>query len=135
MAVSSIGDRLKAVRKAVNLSQRGFCKGIFTSQSFYGQIESGAKNGNERIYELICNKYKVNKVWLITGKGEMFSETPPDVELEQLIEIIRELDPLFKDYIIQQIKNLAKLHRQSKGKGQEAPRKEPNPAPKGRKPR
>jgi transcriptional regulator with XRE-family HTH domain len=126
MAVSSIGDRLRAVRKAVNLSQREFCKRVFTSQSFYGQIESGAKNGNERIYELICNKYKVNKDWLMTGKGEMFSETPPDVELEQLIEIIKELDPLFRNYIIQQIKNLANLHRKSKEKGG-------NPAHKGKK--
>jgi hypothetical protein len=76
-----------------------------------------------------------NKDWLFTGKGEMFSETPPDIELEQLIEIIRELDPLFKNYIIQQIKNFANLHRQSKEKGQETAPKETNPAPKGRKPR
>jgi hypothetical protein len=72
------------------------------------------RNPNERVYELISNKYKVNKEWLITGKGEMFSESPPDVELMQLIDIIKELDPLFRDCVIQQIKLMANLHKKSK---------------------
>lgn len=114
MAVSSINERIKAVRKALCLSQRDFCKGVFLSQSFYGQIESGVRNSNERIYELICNKYNVNKDWLLTGEGEMFAAPPPDVELEELMEIIKGLDPLFKEYIVQQIRQLADLHRKSK---------------------
>jgi hypothetical protein len=50
----------------------------------------------------------------MTGKGEMFSESPPDVELLQLMDIIKELDPLFRDCIIQQIKLMANLHKKSK---------------------
>jgi transcriptional regulator with XRE-family HTH domain len=122
MAVSSIYERLKAIRQALNLSQNDFCKGIFLSRSFYTQIETGAKSGNERIYELICNKYKVNKEWLKKGEGEMFSDPPPDIELEQLLEIIKELDPHFKEYLIQQIKQLANLHRKSK-EGMKSPKK------------
>jgi transcriptional regulator with XRE-family HTH domain len=127
MAVFSIKERIKAVRKALSLSQRDFCKGIFLSQSFYGQIETGRKTPNERVYELICNKYKVNKDWLLTGKGEMFSETPPDVELDLLIEIYKELDPLFKEYIIQQIKQILSVQKRTK-QGQPS-------APKGKNPR
>jgi transcriptional regulator with XRE-family HTH domain len=127
MAVSTIKERIKAVRTALNLSQKDFCKGIFISQSLYAKIETGERKPTERIYELISNKYKVNKDWIMTGRGDMFSIPPPDVELEQLLEIIRGLDPLFRDYIIQQIKQLANLHRQSKEQGQ-------TPAPKGKKP-
>ena len=114
MAVS-INARIKAVRKALGLSQRAFCKGIFLSQGFYAQVENGIKKPNERIYELISTKYNVNKDWLITGKGEMFSGPPPDLELEQLIEIYKELDPLFREYIMLQIKQL--LSVQNRGKG------------------
>jgi transcriptional regulator with XRE-family HTH domain len=121
MAVSSIRERIKAVRKALGICQRDFCKGIFLSQSFYGQIETGRRTPNERVYELICNKYKVNKDWLLTGKGEMFSETPPDVELDLLIEIYKELDPLFKEYIIQQIKQILSVQKRTK-QGQTAPK-------------
>jgi hypothetical protein len=36
------------------------------------------------------------------------------VELLQLMEILKELDPLFRDWIIQQIKLMANLHKKSK---------------------
>jgi transcriptional regulator with XRE-family HTH domain len=116
MAVSTISDRIKSVRKTLGISQRDFSDGIYLSHSFYAKIETGTRNPNERVYELISNKYKVNKDWLITGKGEMFSESPPDVELLQLLDLIKELDPLFRDCIIQQIKLMANLHKKSKEK-------------------
>jgi len=119
MAVSTINERIKAVRKALGISQRDFCRGIYLSQGFYAKIETGAQKGNERVYELICTKYNVNKDWLITGKGEMFGEAPPDVELLELVEIVRQLDPLFRDCIIQQVKLMANLHRKSQGRSKE----------------
>jgi hypothetical protein len=59
----------------------------------------------------------------------MFSENPPDAELIQITEIIRELDPIFRECIIQQIKLMANLHRKSKEQGQGQ-----KPAHKGKKP-
>lgn len=112
MAVS-ISVRIKTVRKALGLSQRAFCKGIFLSHSFYAQIESGSRKANERIYELISTKYNVNKDWLVTGKGEMFSGPTPNIELEQLIEIYKELDPLFREYTMLQIKQLLNVQKRS----------------------
>jgi len=114
MAVST-SARIKTVRKTLGLSQRAFCKGIFLSHSFYAQIESGTRKANDRIYELITTKYNVNKDWLLTGKGEMFSGPAPDLELEQLIEIYKELDPLFREYIMLQIKQLLNVQKQSMG--------------------
>jgi len=114
MADSTISGRIKAVRKALGISQRDFCGGIYLSHSFYAKIETGTRNPNERVYELICNKYKVNKDWLITGKGDMFSETPPDMELLQLTDIIKELDPIFRECIIKQIHLMANLHKKAK---------------------
>jgi transcriptional regulator with XRE-family HTH domain len=122
MAVS-INARIKTVRKTLGLSQRAFCKGIFLSHSFYAQIESGTRKANERVYELISTKYNVNKDWLLTGKGEMFSGPAPDVELEQLIEIYKELDPLFREYIMLQIKQLLNVQKRGK-KGENKEQKE-----------
>ena len=110
MAVSTVNERIKSIRKAMGISQRAFCGGIYLSHSFYAKIETGSRNTNDRVNELICNKYKVNKEWLLTGKGDMFSETPPDVELLQLTEIIKELDPVFRDCVIKQIHLMANLH-------------------------
>jgi len=44
----------------------------------------------------------------------MFSETPPDMELLQLTEIIKELDPVFRECVIKQIHLMANLHKKSK---------------------
>jgi transcriptional regulator with XRE-family HTH domain len=114
MINSTISERIKAVRKALGISQRDFCEGIYLSHSFYAKIETGTRNPNERVCELISNKYKVNKDWLMTGEGDMFSETPPDMELLQLTEVIKELDPIFRECIIKQIHLMANLHKKSK---------------------
>jgi transcriptional regulator with XRE-family HTH domain len=114
MADTSINSRIKAVRKVLGLSQRDFADGIYLSHSFYAKIETATRDTNERVNELISTRYNVNKDWLIAGKGEMFSAPPPDVELNQLIEIIKGLDPLFRKYIIQQIKLFATLHKKAK---------------------
>lgn len=111
MAVS-INTRIIEVRKALGLSQRAFCKGIFISHSFYANIETGTRKPNERIYELISTKYNVNKEWLMKGTGEMFSGPAPDVELEKLIDIYKELDPLFREYIMLQIEQLLNVQKQ-----------------------
>jgi transcriptional regulator with XRE-family HTH domain len=114
MAVTTISDRIKAVRKTLGISQRDFADGIYLSHSFYAKIETGTRNPNERVYELISNKYKVNKDWMLTGNGKMFSESPPDAELLQIVEMIKKLDPVFRDCVIQQIKLMANLHKKSK---------------------
>ena len=48
----------------------------------------------------------------------MFSGDPPDTELNQLIEIYRELDPLFKKYISLQIKQLLEVQKVMKKEGE-----------------
>jgi transcriptional regulator with XRE-family HTH domain len=108
---SPINERLKAVRTALSLSQRDFSKGIFLRQSSYARIEQGKITINERIIELVCSKYNVNKTYLKDGKGKMFSGNPPDVKLEQLNRVFNELNGLFQDYLIIQAKELLKIQQ------------------------
>jgi transcriptional regulator with XRE-family HTH domain len=106
-----INERLKAVRTALSLSQRDFSKGIFLRQSSYARIEQGKITINERIIELVCSKYNVNKTYLKDGKGKMFSGNPPDVKLEQLNRVFNELNGMFQDYLITQAKELLKIQQ------------------------
>jgi transcriptional regulator with XRE-family HTH domain len=117
MAYSTINERLKAVRTALNLSQSDFCKSIYLSQSFYAQLEGKTRNINERIIELITIKYGINKDWLLTGRGEMFNNSPPNRELNQLLDIYQELDPPFKEYVLLQIKQLLEAQNKNKEPG------------------
>lgn len=99
-------DRIIAVREALGLTQKEFCKGIHVSQSYCAQMENGSRPINNRIIALICSQYAVNKEFLLTGKGEIFSDDLADIQLQQLLEIFYQLEKPFKDYIILQMKQL-----------------------------
>jgi transcriptional regulator with XRE-family HTH domain len=112
----SANTRLKMLRKTLNISQKAFAKGIYISTSYYAEIELENRRVNDRIIELVSSKYNVNKDWLLTGKGEMFSKPPPNVKLDQMIDIFNELNGLFQDYILIQIKELLKVQEKSSKK-------------------
>jgi len=106
-----IHDRLRTVRKALEITQRDFCTGIYTSQSYYAQVEGGKRPVNDRLIALVCSQYGVSKDYLLTGKGVMFSEKLADIQLQQLTEIFNELEPSFREYILLQIKQLAEAQK------------------------
>jgi transcriptional regulator with XRE-family HTH domain len=123
--IAAIQDRFIAVREALGLTQRDFCKGIYVSQSYYAQIESGKRPVNDRIIALVCSQYGVSKDYLLAGKGKMFSENLADIQLNQLLEIFNELEPPFKDYVISQIKQLVETVKKQKGRPNRTGRKRP----------
>jgi len=108
---AEIKDRIKKVRSTLNVSQREFAKRIFISQTLLGAIELGSRKVNDRTIQLITAEFKVNKDWLLTGKGEMFSSPPPDLQLEKLLEIFKQLDKPLKDYLLDQSKGLLKIQQ------------------------
>jgi len=109
-----IHDRLISVRENLGITQKDFCKGIYMSQSYYAQVEGGKRPVNDRLIALVCSQYGVLKEYLLTGKGEMFSEKLADLQLQQLTEIFYELEPPFREYILLQIKQLADAQKKQK---------------------
>jgi transcriptional regulator with XRE-family HTH domain len=105
-------DRLKEIRTTLGLSQREFSKRIYISQSFYGDIELGKQVVSERIIHLVSTVFNVNKEWLKSGEGEMFSSAPPDVKLDRLIEIYNSLDEQLQDYLLLQSDGLLKIQKE-----------------------
>jgi len=107
----SVIERLKAVRNALNVSQKVFAKSIFISTSQYACLESGHRKIKETILDSICKIYNVNKEWFLSGKGKMFDKTPPDAKLEELIDIYKKLNVHFQAYILDQIRDLEKIQK------------------------
>jgi transcriptional regulator with XRE-family HTH domain len=107
-----IKERIKEVRDALNVSQRDFARRVFISQSLLGDIELGKRNINDRTIQLITTEFKVNKDWLLTGKGQMFSAEPPDLQLEKLLAIFHQLDKPLRNYLLDQSKGLLKIQKE-----------------------
>ncbi|GHU12508.1 hypothetical protein FACS1894161_0890 [Spirochaetia bacterium] len=109
--MDGIKDRIKQIRTSLNVSQREFSKRIFISQSLLGDIELGNRNINDRTIQLISTQFNVNKEWILTGEGEMFTAPPPDLQLENLIDIFKQLDKPLRDYLLDQSKGLLKMQK------------------------
>ena len=100
--MGSVNERVKQIRTALKMTQVNFSKKIYISQGSYNDIENGARRVNDRIIQLICSEYNINKEWLKTGKGGMFDEVKPDIGLEHLIEIYKQLSVPLQEYLIEQ---------------------------------
>jgi len=110
--IDTVRKRIKQVRQKLNVSQRDFAKRVYISQTLLGDIELGNRNVNDRTIQLISTEFNVNKDWLLTGNGEMFSAPPVDLQLEKLIEIFNQLDKGLKEYLLDQSKGLLKIQNE-----------------------
>jgi transcriptional regulator with XRE-family HTH domain len=112
--MTNIHDRLKKIRKHLNLSIRDFSKEIYVSHSLYGQVEHGDRDPTDRIIQLISSRFNINKEWIMTGKGDMFSSDPPDIRLDKILEIYKTIDGTLKDCLLEQSKLLLKIYKDRK---------------------
>lgn len=93
------------------MSIREFSRKIQYSHSLYGQTEHGDRKPSDRIIQLICSRFNVNKDWIRTGQGEIFTSPPPDIRLEKILEIYNTVDDILKDCFLEQSKILLKIYQ------------------------
>ena len=73
-----IGERIKNLRKGLNLTQLEFCKKIGLQRNSISLVESGKRNISNQAILSICREFNVSEDWLRDGVGEMFVPTPND---------------------------------------------------------
>ena len=73
-----MNERLKDLRKTLNLSQDAFGERIGMSGGAISLLEKGKRNVTEQVVKSICREYSVDYMWLTTGDGEMFVESDDD---------------------------------------------------------
>ena len=83
-----IGDRIKLLRKRLNMNQADFATPLGLRQSTIGNYESGSRGISDATILAICREYGANEEWLRTGSGEMFAAIPANV----VSELAREHD-------------------------------------------
>jgi len=108
--MEDIHDRLRQIRTHFNLSIREFAKKINYSHSLYGQVEYGNREPTDRIIDLIVSKFNVNREWIFTGKGKMFSKIK-DLRLDRILEIYNTVDDSLKNALLSQSEILLKLYK------------------------
>jgi len=85
--VDSVQERLKRIRKNMNLTQRQFAEFIGVTRDIIASWETGRVLPSEAILRLICRECAVSYAWLKTGEGEM-AECRKEAEAEKLMRIL-----------------------------------------------
>lgn len=70
-------ERLKKLRKNLDLTQQAFADKIGMKQNTIAQYEMGRTTPSDAIVFSICREFGVNERWLRNGEGEMFIKSTP----------------------------------------------------------
>lgn len=65
-------ERIKKLRKALDLTQREFGDRIGVKPNTIATYEIGRNQPIDAVISLICREFNVSETWLRTGEGEMF---------------------------------------------------------------
>lgn len=101
-----MNERLKQLRKELNMKQGDFATALSISQGHLSDIENNRKEVSDRVISICSLKFNVNEDWLRTGNGEMFSKMSEDEELDLYVGRISGGADEFKKNLI---KTLCKL--------------------------
>lgn len=72
------GERIKEIRKSLNLTLEKFGEKIGVTKTAISRIEKGERGCTEQMTKAICREFSVDYIWLTTGDGEMFVDSDDD---------------------------------------------------------
>lgn len=78
-------ERIRKLRKTLDLTQEKFAERIGIKRNTIATYESGRNEPVDSVVALICREFHVNEEWLRYGTGEMFTKDSED-ELKALTE-------------------------------------------------
>lgn len=102
-----MNERIKLLRKELNLSQELFADRLGLTKNYISLVENGNRNLSEQSQKILCSLYNVNEEWLKSGTGEMFCQIDKNDEISKLFdEVIKEDDRDFKRRLVNALAKL-----------------------------
>lgn len=101
-----MNNRIKEVRKNLKLTQKKFGENLNLSESHISNLEKGRVKLTERNIDDICSTYNVNRSWLESGNGVMFTELTKDDEFNILVGKLVAEEDSFKKRVIEEMLKL-----------------------------
>lgn len=104
---SSMSERLRILRKELDMTQQEFAEKLGIKRSTMATYESGRNEPIDAVISLICHEFNVNKSWLRTGTGEMFTPQTDDEQLTSfIVKILANKSTSFKRKFISMLSAL-----------------------------
>lgn len=86
----TIGERVKELRKQINLTQQAFADRLNLKRNTVGSYEVNVVEPSDRTISDICREFNVNETWLRTGEGEMFNQITRSEKITSFLTEITE---------------------------------------------
>lgn len=100
-------DRIKKIRKELDLTQQKFADKLGVKRNTVGQWECGINAITDQVITSICREFNVNEDWLRTGQGEMFIKQTRDEQIASFIGSVQSSeDDSFKKRFISMLSSL-----------------------------
>lgn len=100
-----IGDRIKLLRKNLNLTQVEFAERIGLKQAAIGLLENATRNVTDRNILSICENFGADEEWLRTGHGNMYRTLNADNDLAiEIAKLLSTDDDWTKNTVLQFLK-------------------------------
>lgn len=117
-----MNERIKKLRRALDLTQQEFAARIGSVQNTITGYETGRRVPSSQVISLICREFGVNEEWLRNGTGPMFVPSPTSaldalaaerhlshgdyVFLEKLLEMKPEKRQAVMDFMLEFAKDI-----------------------------
>lgn len=103
-----MNERLKKLRKTLDLTQQKFGERIGVKGNTIAQYELGRNEPIDAVINLICREFNVNEEWLRTGEGDMFLPLDRNADIARLTKLLlNEESDSFKNRFISMLANLS----------------------------
>lgn len=102
-----MSERLKKLRKALDLTQQEFADRIGSKRNTVAKYETEANTPSAAVVSLICREFNVNEDWLRNGVGDMFLPTDRNADIAKLTkQLLNEESDSFKNRFVSMLANL-----------------------------
>ena len=103
-----MSERLKKLRKALDLTQQEFADRLGIKRNTVAQYEIGRNEPIDAVIISICREFDVNEEWLRTGKGDMFLPLDRNADIARLTKLLlNEESDSFKNRFVSMLANLS----------------------------
>lgn len=112
-----MNERLKQLRKHLNLNQDEFGRRIGVTKTAVSKMELGTYSITDSMVKLVCAEFNINEEWLRLGYGDMFKNFPEEDEVAAYVSELLEDDGSNPVYTL--IKEIMHTYSELDAKSQE----------------
>ena len=100
-------NRIKELRKHLNLNQTEFGEKIGVRQTTIAGYESGGRTPLDTVIASICKEFNVNERWLRFGEGDMLRKVSKSDELSAFFGDLLRDEPDFRHHFIAMLSRMS----------------------------